>query len=154
MYVFSDTPVARVVGYGDLFFVHWKQKASVAEYGAVIEQQARMRTRLGSKPMASLSIVGSESVVKPSAELQKAIDEHTRQSRGWLKADALVINADGFAASLMRSVITGVALFARAEHPYKVFQQVDGACGWIAPYVVAPDDQPASASAIRRLVGL
>jgi hypothetical protein len=133
-----QTEVVHVACYGDLFFVLWKQKATGDDYRRVHAQKRVVRARLGNKPMASMTVVRGSSVAKPTAELQSAINEHAAESRGWLKADALVIDAQGFSAALMRSIIAGVMIVKGLDHPHKVFSNVAAACEWTAPHVRGP----------------
>jgi hypothetical protein len=140
--------------FGDLFFISWRQKGTPEMFRTMVKHEEALLARFGGKPLTHLTLISAEAVMKPSGELQAAIDERAKKAVGWVKAEALVIAADGFRASLMRSILAGVALVQRPAHPYKVTGDVGEACAWIAPHVTAPAGQTASGEDLRRMLGL
>jgi hypothetical protein len=144
-----QTEIVTVRAHGDLFFVAWHKKGSAEIFRAITEHERGLRRKLGERPMARLNIVANDAITKPSAELQAAIDERSKIANDWLKAEALVIDATGFSAALMRSLIATANLVNRPAFPYKVLSDPGAGIDWIAPHVLGPDGQPVTAAALR-----
>ena len=111
-----------------------------------------LRQRLRGAPIASLSVVAAGAFTKPNGELKTEIDREMDQTTGWYNAEGLVIVADGFGSAMLRSLVAGMMMFRRYDHPHKVMASLDEASAWIAPYVTAADGTPLQAAALRALM--
>ena len=79
--------------------------------------------------------VGSLTVTSPSIEippepLRRLAATYTRDSNEWVRAGATVIAGDGFKASVARSVLTAMTIFAR-HPPRRVFDDSSRALDWL-----------------------
>ena len=66
-----------------------------------------------------------------SNETRRAAANLTAKCNPYNTGQAVVIEANGFMASLARSVITGINLLARAKASQKVFQDTREAAAWL-----------------------
>ncbi len=55
-----------------------------------------------------------------------------KSGNGHVRASALVFEGEGFSASMVRAVATGLALLARTSFPHHVFADVTAAADWLA----------------------
>ncbi|HEU4577839.1 MAG TPA: hypothetical protein VFS67_06275 [Polyangiaceae bacterium] len=76
-------------------------------------------------------------VLEPSAkltmapDLRESVDAYVRRYSTRFTGAAIVFEATGFQATVVRSVVTAVNLASRASHPTKVFDDVRAACSWL-----------------------
>lgn len=63
----------------------------------------------------------------PASDVRKAMAELLREGKGFVQASALAFEGEGFAASMVRAVATGLALLARQPFPHQVFATVSSA---------------------------
>jgi hypothetical protein len=86
----------------------------------------------------AFSIGGPERV--EAQRLARRFDKITR-------AEAYVIEGEGFRAAAMRAVLAGVQLLARISHPTRVFADVPSAVEWLGVQArppIAPDELTAT----------
>lgn len=67
----------------------------------------------------------------PSSEARAALAESLESGAGYVRASALVFEGEGFQASMVRAVATGLALLARTDFPHQVFADVASASDWL-----------------------
>jgi hypothetical protein len=75
-------------------------------------------------------------VVEPSApppppDVRKAIADLMRTTAPHVLMTALVFEGTGFAAAMVRGIVTGLTLLARHPFPYKVFSNHTAAFNWM-----------------------
>ena len=77
-------------------------------------------------------------VLEPSAsltmapDLRESVDAFVRRYSSRFTGAAVVFEAAGVQATVVRSVVTAVNLASRASHPTKVFDDLRAGCGWLA----------------------
>ncbi len=136
----------------NLFYLRWIKPASPELYREITAHECALRERFADRRVARLEIIEKEAIIRPSRELQAAIDERDKLANEMLSAQALVITASGFASSLVRAAITAVLLVRTPSYPYKILSDVAAGCDWIAPHVRMPDGPaPSGAELMRRL---
>ena len=112
-----------------VFFVRWTSSPAVAELEAVGAALAREQQR-SKTPLSYLTIVPPDAPV-PSAEERKALDAFARRIKPTIEHAYLVIEGDGFKASIQRSVIIGLTFWKERGYT-SIFKTVDEALGRIA----------------------
>jgi hypothetical protein len=81
--------------------------------------------------LTSLILLRGAVNVDLSNEMRKASAALTAKCNPYNTGQAVVVEANGFMASLARSVITGINLLARAKTSQRVFQDTREATGWL-----------------------
>ena len=81
--------------------------------------------------MSSIVVMRGQFHFDLSPEARRAGAALTKEWEGYNTGQAIVIEADGFKASLARSLITGVNLLARSKAKQKVFKDPREASQWV-----------------------
>lgn len=61
-----------------------------------------------------------------------------------LAAAAIVLDEEGFKATVVRSVVTGLCMAARTTHPTRVFPRLEPASEWITAMLLARNQDVSS----------
>jgi hypothetical protein len=136
-----------------LLNVHWGEMRlqTFLEISGVCESMVRMHN-----VYSSIIVVRGDYGVELSSEVRAAAAQLTLKYQKHTRAQALVLEADGFKSSIARSVITAVNLLARSDIKTRVFKDPVQAVQWLC----ALEEQPAAihsaaprlAEAIRKLL--
>jgi hypothetical protein len=86
--------------------------------------------RWGGQRAALFTVVAKEAS-PPSSEARTALSNVLRHGVDAVLASAVVMEGDGFRASMVRSVATGLAVVARQPFPHRVFARTADAAEWI-----------------------
>jgi hypothetical protein len=81
--------------------------------------------------MSSIVVMRGQFHFDLSPEARRAGAALTKEWEGFNTGQAIIIEADGFKASLARSLITGVNLLARSKAKQKVFKDPREATQWV-----------------------
>jgi hypothetical protein len=65
------------------------------------------------------------------ADAREAFRRTTAQLENYLVAVAFVAPGDGFMASTLRSLVTGIMLMVRSPAPYRFHERVDEVLAWL-----------------------
>ena len=96
-----------------------------------------------------------QSAAPPSADIRKAIARLMDSKANRIRASALVFEGNGFRASTVRSVATGLSLLARRPYPHRTFATVKEAAMWLSledHCALEPDDIAAVVQRTRKVV--
>ncbi len=88
--------------------------------------------------LTSLILLRGAVNVDLSNETRKASAALTAKCNPYNTGQAVVVEANGFMASLARSVITGINLLARAKTSQRVFQDTREATAWLVSLPAQP----------------
>src|SRR3954471_3477851 len=95
--------------FADLYFVHWQGAPIPRELDEIAPDVEKTYQRAGHKIMY-LTVVPPDAPV-PSADERKALDAFATRLRAWVDHAYLVLQGEGFRASIQRSVVIGLTLF-------------------------------------------
>jgi hypothetical protein len=108
----------------------WRKKPTPERFA---EQKLHLDQVVRKHPGSAVFLVIVEADSEPPDEPERKASSKMIAGHGSnLKAVACVIEGDGFKAAIIRSVLAGIALFARAPAPIKYFDSVASASQWIA----------------------
>jgi hypothetical protein len=111
-----------------LLNIHWNE-FRVEHFKAINEACAMI---VGEhQQMSSIVVMRGQFHFDLTPEARRAGAALTKEWEGYNTGQAIVIEADGFKASLARSLITGVNLLARSKARQKVFKDPREATQWI-----------------------
>ncbi len=111
------------------FFSRAPVEAELAKLRELIEQGRTEDVRGG-----MLFVVARKNMaggIQP--HVREFFEKMMRENDGRFGASAVVIQMQGFGASLMRGFITGLLLLTRKRRAIHIFSTVDEACRWLAP---------------------
>ena len=95
--------------FGDVYFVLWQGAPVAQEIDQILPDVEQTVKRLGRK-IYYLTVVPPEAPV-PSAEERKGLDAFAAKLRPIIEHAYLVLEGEGFKASIQRSVVIGLTLF-------------------------------------------
>lgn len=120
----------RTGTWGPIFFVVWIGEVEVRTAQGI---QGRLRAFANSLPggRAVLFTVVEGTAPLPSSQGRTALSNILSFCSREVLASAVIMEGDGFRASAVRSVATGVAMLARQPFPHRVFRKIDEGAAWV-----------------------
>ena len=125
----------RGVRFGAVFALYFKIPMKAACIEELREWQG---SQMPDEPIGSLSIVFDARRVE--SDVNEATDRYMKEFAPRTRASAVIISADGFAASAARAMISTFFLVNRVSCPRKVFANAGTAAQWVAGYFDDPAD--------------
>jgi hypothetical protein len=117
----------------DVFLQRWTSSGASADLQAMmVELREYLRALQGNKGMV-VALLEIRSLQTPDAEIRKLIKECTDLLTPNVYGAAVVITSTGFAASILRSVMSGLMLLRRGDYPTKTVATVREAAELLAP---------------------
>jgi hypothetical protein len=95
----------RAGTFGQVLFVQWKSSPNATDLAAILPQVEEASRRVGG-PVSYLTVIPPDAPV-PSAEERKALEAFAEKLRSSVDHAYLVLEGNGFKASIQRSVVTG-----------------------------------------------
>jgi hypothetical protein len=137
----------RMGTWGPIFFVLWKGEVEPRTADRIQVSLRAFAQTLGGQRAALLTVVAQDAPM-PSSEARTALSNVLRHGADAVLASAVVMEGDGFRASMVRSVATGLAIVARQPFPHRVFARTEDAVEWIDLRLgaLAPRPSPAEIS--------
>jgi hypothetical protein len=127
--LFKQLPDQRLYRWRSLVLnVHWNE-FRLEHFKAISESCAAV---VGEhKQMSSIVVMRGEFSFNLTPEARRAGAALTKEWENYNTGQALIVEADGFKASLARSLITGVNLLARSKARQRVFKDPQEATQWV-----------------------
>jgi hypothetical protein len=122
---------------GVVFYV-WRGATTVAAARGIMTHVARIHAEHPTIPCVLMGVVEA-GTPPPDSDARKALGESMQKGSAHLRASALAFEGEGFQASMVRAVATGLSLLARTSYPHQVFAGVDQAAGWLSQQVPEHD---------------
>ncbi len=135
--VIKHSPDQQIFHYRSLLLnIHWDEWTS-EHLSTISDACAKLVKEWGQ--MCSIVIMRGDINVDLSSETRRVGAELTSKFEHYNRGQAIVVEADGFRASMVRSVITGINLVARSRAKQRVFKDPEEATYWLCTL----DTQPA-----------
>lgn len=112
--------VLLLVSYRDLFVQCWTGAGTAEHVRKMIDVHRRFVDEHGRQATIALSHITSRGISPPDEATRALLPEHSRVVRG-VRASATVIEADGFGAAMIRSIVSGLMLLGERETAHQVF---------------------------------
>lgn len=119
---------------GPLFFQRWSAPGQGADVERMLEAHRAFVARFPHRETIALSHIQSHTFRPPDEGSRRPMREHTKLLGSDVRAVATVIEADGFVASMVRSVVSGLVLIADRRLAHSVFASVDEGLEYLARY--------------------
>jgi len=132
---------------GRTLIVLWQTETrcqAVVELAALLASHA---AELGS--LALLQVIGDHAT-SPDSATRAALAEMLKANETRIVASAVVFEAVGFRASLIRSIVIGISMLSRPKFPHTVFASANEGIAWLSAQL--NDDPSHSADCMRRAV--
>lgn len=120
-----------VVGFTRGFAVAYWRYHTNAEYVVELEAAALRAYKAFGGPIALMQIVPG-SAITPDSRARAALVQMLRSLNGFVSHSAIVHEAEGFRAAMVRSIVTGVAALSNPGFPHRVFAEVPEAAHWMS----------------------
>jgi hypothetical protein len=117
--------------WGPILGVVWRHETTVDAARALAIDVGDFASELPERKGLLLTVVTPHASL-PSGEARQALSGILRAGADTLICSAVVMEGDGFRASAVRSVATGLAFVARQPFPHRVFSNTDSAIAWFA----------------------
>lgn len=108
-----------------------------------VESIARVFAKLGeARPdtgFGFLTIIENDADVSTPAEVRNAMSKALSDHDRWLRAAAIAYEADGFKATIIRSVVTAINLLSGTRFPNRVFRSNREAFHWLGDKLEFPE---------------
>jgi len=120
-----------VVGFGRGFAVAYWRYHTNAEYVPELEAAALRAHKAFGGSIGLIQVVPA-SAITPDSRARGALVQMLRSLNGFVSHSAIVHEAEGFRAAMIRSIVTGVAALSNPGFPHRVFAEVPEAANWMS----------------------
>lgn len=142
----ESTPVYTVATWGRLAILLWHRTPTVdgiARTVAVMKDLASRR-----REGVALLMTIPTGYGRPDVPTRDAMVNAMKEQVPGLRGRAIIYGGDGFIASVIRSVFSGLQMLASSPVPMRVFHNVEGAAPWLAWVLDAPEYTEQTVSAL------
>jgi hypothetical protein len=137
--IVHEDAVVRAATWGGVFFEVWRSNAQPEHFRVLGKLQLAYATAQPDGKMALVSIVRMTNIAGFDRAARQELEVRSRVLNPRLRASAVVLPASGFAASLVRGVLTGVMMVSRSKVPNKVGATTGEVFDWLAPHLPRAD---------------
>ena len=129
------------------------RKAAPLEDVLALGDAVRQTHRETGKKVGLVHLVGAIIVAPPPEDARKAYGTLMRDPTVPVACSGVIVEQQGFAAAVVRSVITSLALLARPSFPTKVFATAEETARWVHAELAKVDSALASAEDVLAACG-
>jgi len=149
--IVHEDAVVRAATWGGVFFEVWRGAALPQHFRDVGKLMLAYATAQDDGRMALVSVVRMANVTGFDRAARQELEARSRVIDPRLRASAVVLPASGFAASVVRGVITGLAMISPSKVPTKIAATPAEAFDWLAPRLPPRGGRPVPAADIHRV---
>jgi hypothetical protein len=124
---------------GPVAILLWRHAFTLPGIESVAAAAQELKRKYRSQKLGFLTVIEPELEMHVTADVRKALAAFLESVDQDLAAAAIVYEAHGFQATIVRSIVTAIGLAARASFSHRVFADMNEALHWMAGRV-APDD--------------
>jgi hypothetical protein len=140
-----------VIGVADGIAVAlWVYATKPADVTALTDAARSARSASGAT--VKLVQIVPETALTPDGRARDALAHMLRGLKGIVSHSAIVHEAEGFRAALIRSIVTGVVSLSNPGFPHRVFAKLPEAAAWLCTPNTALDPQRGDAQQIEMIV--
>jgi hypothetical protein len=121
-----------VLGYANGIAVALWRYNTTAPDVQELERTALLAHGAHARPIALIQVVPA-SALTPDAAARTALARMLLNLNGRVSHSALVHEAEGFRAAMIRSIVTGIAALSNPGFPHRVFARLEEAVAWMTP---------------------
>lgn len=144
--VYSDEDYGVALA-GHNIVVYWKGRTTTAAVEQLTELLLSTRLKFGT--LGLLQVIGDEAV-PPDSAARAELASMLKANENFIVASAVVFEAVGFRASMIRSIFIGISMLSRTKYPHVVFASVSEGIDWLSGHF--GDAAPQYARSLRAAV--
>jgi hypothetical protein len=144
------SPSLRIATWRDVFFEMWTQTGGVDDVRTLHRKHAEFLQQHDGQ-VAAVSVIQIPSLKSIGDDVRAEVKARLTTIRDRTSASLTVLESTGFTASVIRSLIGGLILFARTPYPHKVEDSVDRGANWLAPLLAPLDGRPVPPGQVRAI---
>ena len=145
---FFRDDILALAAWRDIFFEIWLKSGSGPHFRTLRHHLMAFARSHPEQRIAVFTVVQIPSLSNVDKEIREEAAMRAKEIRPHNKASVLVLETKGFAGSLIRGIVTGLALVERSAAPTKIFDAVTPAATWIAPHLEPMDGRSVSGRAL------
>jgi hypothetical protein len=126
--IVSASPTETVATAGDCLLVIVQQTVSTIGVSAI--QRAYEQLEAEYEQVGYFSYIEGSRCTPMDAQARKLMADVVRRHTSRTGIAAMVVAGDGFRCTVVRSILTGIHLASRADHPMRAFRAVEPALAW------------------------
>lgn len=123
---------------GRIAVLIWHTEATLEGAEAIERIFGKLRGQNFAEGLGFLTIIESKADIRAPAAARQAVAQILRDYGGDIRAAAIVYEADGFKATIVRSAITAINLASRSRFPNRVFSNTRQALDWLVDELKDP----------------
>ncbi|MEN9577234.1 MAG: hypothetical protein RJA70_243 [Pseudomonadota bacterium] len=136
--VIAHTPEFAVYTLERVVVLWWRTEVVVGGANAITTAFRKLVAE-GSEPIGFLTIINADCDVRTPAPVRAAISKLLNTYDKTIGAAGIVYGAQGFKATVLRSVITAINLASRSSFPNRVFPDLHHGEQWLTQTLNSPD---------------
>jgi hypothetical protein len=153
--IFRDDEVVRAGSWNGVLFEVWRGTATAEIIREFCQLEIDYAKKQPSRKFALFSVVRVPSYSDFGAPARKELETRMQKIDPFMAASVVLLPTQSFGASIVRGIITGLALLARSKVPSTVTASPDEGCAWLAPHLAsAKPGEPIAAADVRRALGV
>lgn len=121
---------------GRTLVVLWQTDTRIEAVRELSSLLAGHATEMGN--VGLLQVIG-EGATSPDGNVRAALAAMLKENEARISASAVVFEATGFRASVIRSIVVGISMLSRPKCPHTVFASVNEGTAWLSAHVGGND---------------
>jgi hypothetical protein len=131
--VFRDD-VLHVGSIGPFFFQRWMGTAGAEHVHRMLDAHRAFVREFPARSTIALSHIATQRFSPPDDASRGPMKEHAKLLSTEVRAVTTVIDADGFVAGMVRSIVSGLMLVADRTLEHKVCRSLEDGFAYLAPF--------------------
>jgi hypothetical protein len=148
--ILHDDDRVRVAAWRDVIFEAWRGGATAQLFRDLRRIEIDYASSQPDRKASVFSIIPVEGIGLMDADARGELDARIKAVEPYLRATVILMPASGFAASIVRGIIAGVAQLTSRKVPMKVVASPEEGVRWLVPLLPAPGGDRISAIDLRR----
>jgi hypothetical protein len=130
--LFADDVVRAGASHGVMFEI-WTGSSSPQHFRELGKLQIEYAHTQPDKRFALVSVVRVTSFGRFEGQLREEVQARSDKAEPYTRATVVVLPTAGFAASVVRGILTGLQLVKPSKAPTATFGSLEDGCAWLAP---------------------
>jgi hypothetical protein len=152
--IFFEDEVVRAGATKGVVFEVWRGSAGPQHFRDLGRRHIEYALTQPDKKAALFSVVQMSSFPRFDGEARKELEARTQKTRPYVRASIVILPSNGFAASVVRGILTGLMRLSSNNVPTEVFGSASDGCTWLAPKLPPVGGRPVAAADLLEVVKL
>ena len=148
--IYYDNEVVRAGAWNGVLFEIWQGAASPHHFRDLSRLHYDQVLTQPDRKVAMFSVVRMSNFGSFDGEARKELEARSKRLDGHTRASVVVLPAQGFAASVVRGILTGLMRASGSKVPMRVSPSAEDGFAWLAPQLPARAGRPIAPDDLRR----